>query len=325
MSSVFMACFKPKLNLLLNLIVLSSRTCCTSCIAIEDCRRFFFSRFWFTYSSFGTPGPETLPKNFPINSFQPNLHLGAFTEYSKGSGTSTLKKTMTYPKLSKYELAQKIDHTLLKPTLTTKDLEQTCQEAKEYQFKTVCIPPTWVPHSIRLLQGSGVQTITVVGFPLGYSTSESKAFEAKQAIDQGASEIDMVLNVSLLKSKDLTRLQKDVEAVALACGQIPLKVILETAYLTADEKDQAALLCEKAGASFIKTSTGFASGVPETGAKLSDITRLREILKSTTRIKASGGIRDTGTALAFLAAGADRLGTSSGVAILNGSKSEGTY
>ncbi|MBU6153841.1 MAG: deoxyribose-phosphate aldolase [Bdellovibrionales bacterium] len=232
---------------------------------------------------------------------------------------------MTYTKLSKYELAQKIDHTLLKPTLTLKDLERTCQEAREYLFKTVCIPPSWVSQSVSLLSGTKVETITVVGFPLGYSTSESKAFEAKQAIDQGASEIDMVLNVSMMKSKDLNDLQKDVESVALACGGVPLKVILETAYLTDEEKDQAALLCEKAGASFIKTSTGFASGVPETGARLSDITRFREILKPTTRIKASGGIRDTETALAFLAAGADRLGTSSGVAILNGSKTEGTY
>jgi deoxyribose-phosphate aldolase len=242
-----------------------------------------------------------------------------------GSGTSTLKKTMTYPELSKYELAQKIDHTLLKPTLTHKDLERTCQEASEYQFKTVCIPPCWVPHSVKLLKGTKVETITVVGFPLGYSTSETKAFEARQAIDQGALEIDMVLNVSSLKSRELDTLSSDVEAVVKACGKIPLKVILETAYLTPSEKEEAALLCEKAGASFIKTSTGFASGVSETGACLPDIARFRQILKPATRIKASGGIRNTSTALAFLAAGADRLGTSSGVAIINGSRSEGNY
>jgi deoxyribose-phosphate aldolase len=242
-----------------------------------------------------------------------------------GSGTSTLKKTMTYPELSKYELAQKIDHTLLKPTLTRKDLERTCQEASEYQFKTVCIPPSWIPLTVELLKGTKVETITVVGFPLGYSTSDSKSYEASRAIDQGASEIDMVLNVSYLKSRELGLLFSDVEAVVKACGKIPLKAILETAYLTSSEKEEAALICEKAGASFIKTSTGFASGVAEAGASLPDITRFRQILKPETRIKASGGIRDTATALAFLAAGADRLGTSSGVAIINGSKSEGNY
>jgi deoxyribose-phosphate aldolase len=240
-------------------------------------------------------------------------------------GTSTLKKTMTYPELSKYELAQKIDHTLLKPTLTLADLERTCEEARKYQFKTVCIPPAWVEECVKLLQGSGVETITVVGFPLGYSTSEAKAFEARQAMDRGASEIDMVINLGFLKSRKLDLLAFDVESVARTCGGTPLKVILETAYLTAAEKDEAALVCEKAGASFIKTSTGFASGVPETGATLEDIARFRKILKPSTRIKASGGIRDAASALAFLAAGADRLGTSSGVAILHETKSEGAY
>jgi deoxyribose-phosphate aldolase len=232
---------------------------------------------------------------------------------------------MTYPTLSKFELAQKIDHTLLKPTLTLNDVEQTCREAREYLFKTVCIPPSWVPQSVRLLQGRTVETITVVGFPLGYSTSESKAFEATRAVDQGATEIDMVLNLSLLKSRELGQVKRDVEMVARACGTIPLKVILETAYLSASEKEEAALLCEEAGARFIKTSTGFASGVPEIGARLPDVARFRAILKPTTQIKASGGIRDQATALAFLAAGADRIGTSSGVAILCGSGTEGAY
>jgi len=232
---------------------------------------------------------------------------------------------MTYPELSKYELAQKIDHTLLKPTLTFSELERTCSEAIEYQFKTVCIPPAWVSPTNRLLKGSSVQTITVVGFPLGYSTTNSKTQEARQAIDEGANEIDMVLNVSFLKSRELKLLSTDVEAVVQACGEVPVKVILETAYLTESERQEAALLCERAGAKFIKTSTGFASGVPETGARLSDILLFRKILKPSTLIKASGGIRDTATALEFLRAGADRLGTSSGVAILKGSKAEGNY
>lgn len=232
---------------------------------------------------------------------------------------------MTYLELSKVELAQRIDHTLLKPTLTRIELEKTCHEAMEYQFKTVCIPPVWVPYSVKLLNGSGVETITVVGFPLGYSTSESKADEALRAIDSGAREIDMVLNISYLKSRELGLLSNDVELVTRACGEVPVKVILETAYLEDSEKDEAALLCERAGARFIKTSTGFASGAKEPGAQLSDIERFRKILKPETRIKASGGIRDTATALSFLRAGADRLGTSSGVAILTGAKTEGVY
>jgi len=232
---------------------------------------------------------------------------------------------MTYPELSKYELAQKIDHTLLKPTLTLRDLEVTCSEAVEYQFKTVCIPPSWVSNSVRILKNTSVKTITVVGFPLGYSTSESKTHEARQAIDSGAVEIDMVINLSFLKNNDLHSVQADVEAVARACEAVPLKVILETAYLTEDEKTKAALLCEAAGAAFIKTSTGFATGVPNPGASLDDIALFRKILKPGTRIKASGGIRDWSAAKAFLLAGADRLGTSSGVAILNGQKAEGAY
>ncbi len=232
---------------------------------------------------------------------------------------------MTHPSLSPTDLAQKIDHTLLKSTLTLTELEKLCREALEFQFKTVCIPPTWVKDGVKLLQGSRVGTITVVGFPLGYSDAASKALEARIAIEQGASEIDMVLNVSFLKNARYTELEADVATVAHACGPIPLKVIIETAYLTDDEKVKAALIAEKAGAQFVKTSTGFATGVPVTGATLADIELLRKTLKPETKIKASGGVRDLAMAYDLIRAGADRLGTSSGVSILAGLKVDGGY
>ncbi len=242
-----------------------------------------------------------------------------------GSGTSTLKNTMNHPENPKYALAQSIDHTLLKPTLTRQELEKLCAEAAQYRFKTICIPPTWVNAGVKLLAGTGVETITVVGFPLGYSTPESKALEATQAIQDGASEIDMVINVSYLKNGLWAEVEADIARIAKACGPLPLKVILETAYLTEAEKTKAALIAERAGAAFIKTSTGFASGVPVTGATLEDVRLFRKILKPSTQIKASGGIRDLKTAQTMIDAGANRLGTSSGVAILEGLTSEGAY
>ncbi|NDG84275.1 MAG: deoxyribose-phosphate aldolase, partial [Proteobacteria bacterium] len=156
-------------------------------------------------------------------------------------------------------------------------------------------------------------------------TGTSKALEAKQAIDRGASEIDMVINVSYLKNGRMDEAEADVAEVVRACGSIPVKVILETAYLTEAEKTEGALLAERAGAAYVKTSTGFTTGTPVTGASLEDIRLFRKILKPATRIKASGGIRDLETARAMLDAGADRLGTSSGVAILNGLPVEGAY
>lgn len=222
-------------------------------------------------------------------------------------------------------LARKIDHTLLKPTLTLPDLEQLCREASKWSFATVCIPPCWVKECVRLLNGSGVGTITVVGFPLGYSTSQSKVAEARAAIEAGASEIDMVVNLTYLKSGLWSAFEEDIALTAQACGKIPLKVILETSYLNTDEKTSAALAAERAGAAFVKTSTGFATGVPITGATIEDIRLFRSVLQPGTRIKASGGIRDLQSALSFIEAGADRLGTSSGVAILQGLPATGAY
>ncbi len=238
---------------------------------------------------------------------------------------SNFKNIMNQPNPTRDQLAGSIDHTLLKPTMARTELEKLCSEAIACRFKTVCIPPTWVSESVRLLDGSDVGTITVVGFPLGYSSAESKALEARQAIDRGACEIDMVINVSYLKNNRWSEAGEDIARVARECGPVPLKVILETAYLTQAEKVRAALLSEAAGAAFIKTSTGFATGVPVSGATLEDIGLLRQTLAPGTRIKASGGIRDAATALAMLRAGADRLGTSNGVAILSGIPGEGVY
>ncbi len=223
------------------------------------------------------------------------------------------------------EIARKIDHTLLKPTLTRTELEALCREAAEWNFATVCIPPCWVRDAARLLAGTEVKTITVVGFPLGYSHPAAKAFEAHRAIDEGASEIDLVVNLSRIKSAEWKEVESDIAETVRACAGVPVKVIIETAYLTQEEKSAAALASERAGAAFVKTSTGFATGVPVTGATVEDIRLLRNILRPTTKIKASGGIRDLAGAIALIEAGADRLGTSSGVTILKGLSASGAY
>ncbi len=246
------------------------------------------------------------------------------SDYSKDHRQSIPKNmNMTHTQISPQALAQKIDHTLLIPTLTVKELNTLCNEAAEHHFKTVCIPPTWILEAVGFLMGTAVDVITVIGFPLGYSHTRAKALEAEVAIEHGAKEIDMVLNISFLKNARLQEMGEDVRNVKRAIGAIPLKVILETAYLSDAEKIEAAKICERAGADFIKTSTGFATGVPISGATLADIELLRKNLKPTTRIKASGGVRDFAGAVAFLNAGADRLGTSSGVQILKGMTTSG--
>lgn len=232
---------------------------------------------------------------------------------------------MTQNIINTADLAAKIDHTLLKPTLTAAEIATLCQEAITHRFKTVCVPPTWVKGCVKILEGSGVGTITVVGFPLGYSTTQSKCEEAREAITQGASEIDMVANLSWIKSGRMTDVETDIKQVAIACGPVPLKVIIETAYLNDAEKVAVAQVAERAGAAFVKTSTGFATGNGPTGATLADIKLLRKSLKPATKIKASGGIRDLAMARELIEAGADRLGTSSGVAILKGLSAAGSY
>ncbi|WP_138754915.1 deoxyribose-phosphate aldolase [Paenibacillus sinopodophylli] len=218
------------------------------------------------------------------------------------------------------ELGAMIDHTILKADATKDEVLQICREAKQYQFATVCVNAGWVTTAAEELAGSGVGITTVVGFPLGATTTASKAAEAKFAIVDGATEIDMVLNIGLLKSGDLEGVQRDVEGVAAAVkGQAILKVILETGLLTDEEKAVASAICKDAGADFVKTSTGFGKG----GATVEDIALMRRTVGPDIGVKASGGVRDRETALQMIAAGATRIGASSGIAIVTGGQGEG--
>ncbi|WP_082360850.1 deoxyribose-phosphate aldolase [Bacillus sp. FJAT-28004] len=221
---------------------------------------------------------------------------------------------------SSAEIAAMIDHTILKADATKDEVVQICREAKQYQFATVCVNPGWVATAAEVLKGSGVGITTVVGFPLGATMTASKAAEAKFAIEDGATEVDMVLNIGLLKSGDLEGVKRDVEGVAAAVkGQAILKVILETGLLTDEEKVVASEICKQAGADFVKTSTGFGKG----GATVEDIALMRRTVGPDLGVKASGGVRDRETALQMFAAGATRIGASSGIAIVTGGKGEG--
>ncbi|MBV6506219.1 MAG: Deoxyribose-phosphate aldolase [Syntrophorhabdaceae bacterium] len=213
-------------------------------------------------------------------------------------------------------LAKTIDHTLLKAEATQAQVETLCQEAAEYDFASVCINPTWVPLSYKLLRGTSVMVCTVIGFPLGATTTESKAFEAHQAVECGAAEIDMVINIGRLKSGDYDAVEHDIYHVVRASAPAHVKVIIETCYLTDEEKIKACVLAQEAGAHFVKTSTGFGSG----GAKIEDIALMRHVVGEYMGVKASGGIREYETAAQMLEAGASRLGASASVAIVEKKK-----
>ena len=211
-------------------------------------------------------------------------------------------------------LAATLDHTLLRPDCTEAQIIQLCQEARQYGFASACVPPCYVSVAARELSSSGVAVCTVIGFPLGYNNPRVKFREAEIALAEGATELDLVLNVSALKSGNLGAVQAEVEDLADLCDvhDALLKVIIETALLTEEEMETAARLCAEAGAHFVKTSTGFASR----GASVADVELLRRVLPSSVRIKASGGIRTREQAVAMLAAGADRLGTSNSLVII---------
>ena len=210
-----------------------------------------------------------------------------------------------------------IEHTLLKQDATKAGFIKLFDEAKENSFFGVCVPPFWVKEAKEYLKNTNIKIVTVIGFPLGANLPEVKAFEAQEAIKDGADEIDMVLNVSALKSKAWDAVLEDIEAVKKACGDKKLKVILETDLLSKDEIEKACLLCIEGKADFVKTSTGFVkNGV---GAKTEDVALMAKIVKPYGMgVKASGGIKTRGQALELLKAGADRLGTSSGVEIVKG-------
>lgn len=214
-------------------------------------------------------------------------------------------------------LAKYIEHTLLKQDAQKQDFIKLFDEAKEHHFYGVCIHPAYVKSAKQYLKGSDVKVVTVVGFPLGANLPQVKAFEAKKAIEDGADEIDMVINVTNIKNKAWDNVLEDIETVKNACGNIPLKVILETDLLTFEEIEKACILCIEARADFVKTSTGFVkNGV---GAKTEDVALMAKTVKPYgLKVKASGGIRDRKKALEMINAGADRLGTSAGVNIVCG-------
>ncbi|WP_062050052.1 deoxyribose-phosphate aldolase [Bacillus sp. JCM 19034] len=220
-------------------------------------------------------------------------------------------------------IARYIDHTALKADTTEEEIIKLCEEAKEYSFASVCINPTWVKRASQLLNGvDDVKVCTVIGFPLGATTSEVKAFETRNAIENGANEVDMVINVAALKRKDNDFVEKDIRSVVEAAnGKALVKVIIETCLLTTEEKRRACELVVRAGADYVKTSTGFSTG----GATVSDIQLMRQTVGPKTGVKASGGVRDLEGAKAMIEAGATRIGASAGVAIVNGEKTNTTY
>jgi deoxyribose-phosphate aldolase len=217
-------------------------------------------------------------------------------------------------------VASMIDHTLLKPDATRANIEELCREAAQFKFATVCVNPTWVALSSRLLAGSGVGVCSVVGFPLGATTADVKGYETQRAIFDGAREIDMVINVGALKSGDLRAVERDIEAVTgpcRSCGALS-KVIIEAALLTDDEKVTACTLAKAAGADYVKTSTGFAAG----GATAADVALMRRVVGAEMGVKAAGGVRDFEGMKAMIAAGASRVGASAGVKIVQQARGE---
>jgi deoxyribose-phosphate aldolase len=217
-------------------------------------------------------------------------------------------------------VASMIDHTLLKPDATRANIEELCREAAQFKFATVCVNPTWVALASRLLAGSGVGVCSVVGFPLGATMPDVKGYETQRAIFDGAREIDMVINVGALKSGDLRAVERDLEAVTSpcrSCGALS-KVIIEAALLTDDEKITACTLAKAAGADYVKTSTGFASG----GATAADVALMRRVVGAEMGVKAAGGVRDFEGMKAMIAAGATRVGASAGVKIVQQSRGE---
>ena len=220
------------------------------------------------------------------------------------------------------KMAAMIDHTLLKPDASREQLVKVCEEARKFHFATVCVNSANIPLVARLLQGSTVKPIAVVGFPLGAATSQAKAFESKEAIREGAREIDMVINIGALKSKDYVTVFEDIKAVVEASKPYKVKVIIETSQLTDEEKVIACALSKTAKAAFVKTSTGFGGG----GATVEDIRLMRRVVGTDMEVKASGGIRTTEDAKKMIEAGADRIGASASVGIVTGQKEKkGTY
>ncbi|MFW5842427.1 MAG: deoxyribose-phosphate aldolase [Spirochaetota bacterium] len=237
-----------------------------------------------------------------------------------GSVSPGAQSVSATPKLQPAELAKYIDHTLLKPDAPTSGFDKLCEEAIQYGMKSVCVNSSRVPYVARKLQGTKVQVCAVVGFPLGAMSSRSKAFEARDAISEGAAELDMVLAVGHLKSKEYDYVLEDIRSVRRATrSNTVLKVIIETSMLSEEEKVIACELSKKAGADFVKTSTGFGGG----GATVEDISLMRSVVGPEMGVKASGGVRDYDKALLMIGAGADRIGAATSVPIVTGVRGTG--
>lgn len=220
------------------------------------------------------------------------------------------------------ELASMIDHTALKPDTTREQVEKLCEEAREFNFASVCVNPTWVSFAADKLKGAEAKVCTVIGFPLGATTTETKSFETKDAIAKGATEVDMVINIAELKGGNDDYIVDDIKAVVEAAkGKALVKVIIETCLLTDEEKKRACELAVKAGTDYVKTSTGFSTG----GATVEDIKLMRETVGSDIGVKASGGVRDLEGAQAMIDAGATRIGASAGVKIVQGETADTDY
>ncbi len=211
-------------------------------------------------------------------------------------------------------IAHTIDHTLLAPEATTEQIDNLCDEARQYEFYSVCILPRWIEHAKKRLGGSKVKVVTVISFPHGNDLSTSKALAAQQAKNAGADEIDMVMNLDWAKSGNWPAVESDIAQVVKAVKPTPVKVILETCLLSQDQIQEACQAAARAGAKFVKTSTGFS----KSGATIEAVKLMKASVPPTMEVKASGGIRDLPTALAMIQAGATRLGTSSGAAIISG-------
>lgn len=234
---------------------------------------------------------------------------------SKGSSESSSEYS-----ISKEQMAKYIDHTLLKPDAVDSQFDQLCEEAKQYKFKSVCVNSSRVPYVAKKLRGTGVLVCSVIGFPLGEMETRSKAFEARTAISNGAHELDMVINIGALKSRNLKLVEEDIRAIKRACRSTTiLKVIIETSLLTEEEKVIACELSKKAGADFVKTSTGFNGG----GATVEDIKLMRKIVGPKIGVKASGGVRNFEQAVDMINAGANRIGTGSGATLISGGTTKG--
>ncbi|WP_050635787.1 deoxyribose-phosphate aldolase [Candidatus Stoquefichus sp. SB1] len=214
-----------------------------------------------------------------------------------------------------------IDHTALKADTTQATIDKLCEEAKQYDFASVCVNPTWVHYCAQYLKDTDVKICTVIGFPLGANTSEVKAFEAKNAIENGADEVDMVINIGALKDGNTDLVYNDIKAVVEASGNYCVKVIIETCLLTDEEKVTVCQLAVKAGATFVKTSTGFSTG----GATPHDVALMKKTVGDKCQVKASGGVRNYADMMAVIDAGATRIGTSAGVQLMNNEESQQDY